>query len=49
MWKSLRRWLVPVPEYPAPLFYFRLLLIILQIMAAYALSEKASPFFYQGF
>lgn len=49
MWQRLRPWIVPVPDMSAAQFYFRLLLIILQLVAAYALSGKANPFFYQGF
>lgn len=49
MWKSLKLWLHPVPEIPAWQFYFRLLLVVLMLTAAYIMSGEADPFFYQAF
>lgn len=45
----LKSLLNPIPEIPAWQFYLRLLAIVLMLTAAYIMSEKADPFFYQGF
>ena len=47
--RSLRRLVNPIDSMPWWAFYGRLLWVVAQLLLAYALSLKATPFFYQAF
>jgi UDP-N-acetyl-D-mannosaminuronic acid transferase (WecB/TagA/CpsF family) len=44
----IRNWLFPTEMSPWR-YWFRLLLVAVQLVLAYCLAEQNNPFFYQGF
>jgi hypothetical protein len=49
MLKSATNWLLPSSDIPLRSFYLRVLWVVMQLIAAYSLSNQVSPFFYQRF
>lgn len=49
MLEVVKSWLLPSPDVPARSFYLRVLWVVVQLIAAYSLSNQVSPFFYQRF
>tara|TARA_Y100000589_G_scaffold331066_1_gene383107 strand:- start:2511 stop:2666 length:156 start_codon:yes stop_codon:yes gene_type:complete len=45
----IKRWLSPVQDMPAWLYYLKLITVILMFMLAYCMAQQDNPFFYQAF